>query len=132
MTVVTPLFPPSQGKRHRDKDRCRQCPKDQVEEIPTPIRRISEEQPYAHEASRKRGDAVPHRSAWTQDCGEHDADHKVHWDRLKASKQVAHGLGVDEGGKGHSGGNNRTGCKFQPPQNSLRLMSVKAISWNPR
>ena len=26
----------------------------------------------------------------------------------------------------------RTGCKFQPPQNSLRLMSVKAISLNPR
>jgi len=26
----------------------------------------------------------------------------------------------------------RTGCKFQPPQNSLRLMSVKARSLNPR
>ena len=26
----------------------------------------------------------------------------------------------------------RTGCKFQTPQNSLRLMSVKAISLNPR
>ena len=25
-----------------------------------------------------------------------------------------------------------TGCKFQPPQNSLRLMSVKAMSLNPR
>ena len=36
------LFLLSQNKRYQDKDRCRQCPKEQVEEIPTPMRRIQE------------------------------------------------------------------------------------------
>src|SRR6185369_15609243 len=84
----SPLFPLSHGQAHQDKDRCRQCPKEQVEESPTPIWSIAEERPYTHEASRERGYSVPHRAARTQDCGEHDIDQNVNGDRMNRSKKV--------------------------------------------